>query len=52
LLKNKRIFLYNNFGTLAHETFAEGQKNFMPAEPLFLAETPQIPALSGSHSDK
>jgi hypothetical protein len=24
----------------------------MPAEPLFLPETPQIPALSGAHFDK
>jgi hypothetical protein len=30
-----------------NETFAEGQMNiFLPAEPLFLPETPQIQALS------
>jgi hypothetical protein len=30
---------------LSHVSFAEGQKNiFMPAEPIFLPETPQIPA--------
>jgi hypothetical protein len=30
-----------------NETFAEGQMNiFLPAEPLFLPETPQIQAIS------
>jgi hypothetical protein len=34
-------------------SFAEEQKNiFLPAEPLFLPETPQIPALSASHLEK
>jgi hypothetical protein len=33
-------------------SFAEEQKNiFLPAEPLFLPENPQIQALSGSHFD-
>jgi hypothetical protein len=32
---------------IAHESFAEGQKNiFLPAEPLILPETSQIPALT------
>jgi hypothetical protein len=39
----------NKFGIKAHESFAEELKNiFLPAEPLFLPETPQIQALSGA----
>jgi hypothetical protein len=34
-------------------SFAEEQKNiFLPAELLFLPETPQIPGLTGLHLDR
>jgi hypothetical protein len=34
-------------------SFAEEQKNiFLPVEPLFLPETPQIQGLSNPHLDK
>jgi hypothetical protein len=39
--------------TLAHKSFSEGKMRiFLPAEPLFVYETPQIPALCGQHLDK
>jgi hypothetical protein len=53
IIRTSSKFLLYKIKIPAHETFAGEQENiFLPAEPMFLPDTPQMQALGGPHLDK